>query len=274
MKFNTILLVSVATLCLVSCSDKKNLPVVADIAGNYSGYTLANCDYFSNTCTADETISVTGNNDGTAKVAFESDSWGIFTIPNAQMSENGGVYALTGNGQTQMGMGGNTSSYDCTFTAVINSKESAEMKFQVANVMGGLSIDFFTGEAPAHFMVAGTYKGYTDADCAYFQDHYTDDESLKISANKDGTLAIEFESLSWGVFNIASAKVSKDADSYTVAGEGSVAMGMGGSVNDYDCAVTGNINAAKDNYSISFNVPAVMGGLVVTLLPGTAPTTK
>ncbi|MDO4755563.1 MAG: hypothetical protein Q4A54_04405, partial [Parabacteroides sp.] len=88
------------------------------------------------------------NADGSAKVTFISESWGEFTIANAQMSANAGVYTLSGNGQTQMGMGGNISTYDCSYTAVIHSKENAQMQFKVPAVMGGLTLDFATGEAP------------------------------------------------------------------------------------------------------------------------------
>lgn len=274
MKFRTILLLSIAALCSVACSDDENLPTVADIAGTYDGYTLASCAYFQNTCTANERIVISENSDGSANVRFSSDSWGECTISNAQMNENGGVYTLSGSGQTQMGMGGNVSSYDCTYTAVIKSKEDSQMQFKVAGVMGGLTLDFKTGEAPAHLLLAGIYKGYTDADCAYFKDRYTNDESLKISANEDGTLAVAFESASWGTFNVATATITKNANDYTISGGGSVAMGMGESVNNYDFTMTGTINSAKDNYSISFHVPAVMGGLTVTLLTGTAPATE
>lgn len=83
-----------------------------------------------------------------------------------------------------MGMGGNVSSYDCTYTAVIHSREKAQMQFKVTGVMGGLTLDFTTGEAPADLLLAGTYKGYTDADCTYFQDRYTDDESLKVTGQR------------------------------------------------------------------------------------------
>lgn len=130
---------SVVALCSAACSDEKELPTVADIAGRYEGYTLAGCAYFQNTCTADETITVTENADGSARVTFTSGSWGEFTIPDAQMSENGGTYTLTGSGQTKMGMGGNVSSYDCTYTAEIDSREKAQMQFKVAGVMGGLT---------------------------------------------------------------------------------------------------------------------------------------
>lgn len=65
---------------------------------------------------------------------------------------NGGTYTLTGSGLTKMGMNGNVSSYDCTCTAVIESREKAQIQFKVPGVMGGLTIDFTTGEAPADLL--------------------------------------------------------------------------------------------------------------------------
>ncbi len=273
MKLKTILAMSAAALCLSACSDDEKNPAVADIAGNYEGYTMAACAYFQDTCTADETVVVTENADGSARVVFTSDSWGEFTIPSAQMSETGGTYTLTGSGSTKMGMGANISSYDCTYTAVIDSREKAQMQFKVAGVMGGLTIDFATGEAPADLLLAGTYEGYTDASCAYFSGNYTDDESLKMTANGDGTLAVVFESATWGTFNVAKASISKNDAEYTFTGEGTVSMGMGSNVTEYAFTMTGTSDAAKEDYSIAFNVPAVMGGLTITLLPGNAPAT-
>ena len=262
---------SVVTLCTMACSENEKVARVADIAGNYEGYTIANCDYMQNLCYADKTISIAENTDGSANITFVSDSWGEFTIPNAQMSENGGIYTLSGNGQSEMGMGGNISTYDCSFIATINHPSDARMQFNVPGVMGGLTIDFVTGEAPSDLLLAGTYKGYSDADCTYFQDRYTDDESLKITANGDGTLSVVFESASWGTFNVESATISKEGNGYKFTGSGSVAMGMGESTSNYDFTLSGTSNVAKDIYSIAFNVPAVMGGLTVTLLSGSAP---
>lgn len=273
MKFKSILTMSIVAFCLVaSCSKKGEKPLtVADIAGSYHGYTLASCAYFQNTCTANETVVISDNMDGTAKITFSSNTYGEFTIANAQMSENAGVYTLVGNGQTQMGMGGNVSSYNCTYSAVINSKDNAQMRFSVPEVMGGLTLEFKTGEAPADLLLAGTYKGYTVANCSFFQNRYTNDESLKITANGDGTIAIKFESASWGTFEVTNATISKRGDDYSFTGNGSVAMGMGGSTSNYDFTMNGTSNAAKDSYSITFDVPAVMGGLTIKLLPGKAP---
>ena len=273
MKTQSILVLS-AIFCLMACDKAEETQTVTDVAGSYEGYTLASCAYFQNTCSAGETITVTANNDGSAHVAFSSASWGEFTITNAQMSVDGSNAILSGSGQTQMGMGGNVSSYDCTFTAEIQSKEKARMQFKVPAVMGGLTLDFATGEAPAELLLAGSYKGYTDADCRYFQDRYTNDESVILTANDDGTVKVVFESASWGTFTVTSATITQEGGVYAFSGEGSVAMGMGGSTSNYDFTLSGSTNAAKDTFSIAFTVPAVMGGLTITLLPGSAPSVE
>ncbi|WP_300738983.1 calycin-like domain-containing protein [uncultured Alistipes sp.] len=274
MKIKTILVLAVAAFCSMSCDKKTNDPKGVDFAGSYKGYTLANCNYFQNMISADETVVITENTDGTATVSFTSATWGTFTITDAQASISGNVCSLSGSGQTQMGMGGNTSTYDCTFTAEIKSQSDARMKFEIPAVMGGMTLTFQTGDAPADLLLAGAYKGYTDADCSYFQDRYTDDENVKLTANGDGTLKVVFESASWGTFTVESATATKEGEEYVFTGSGSVAMGMGGSTSNYDFTLSGRSNAAKDDFSIAFNVPAVMGGLTITLLPGTAPTTE
>ncbi len=145
MKVKTILIVSAAALFSLACNNDKETLSVISIAGNYHGYTLANCDYFKNTYNAHETITIVENTNGTAKVTFNSNSWGQFTIPNAQIDENAGIYTLTGKGQTLMGMNGENSSYECDYTAVINSKDNAQMQFKVPAVMGGLTVTFLPG---------------------------------------------------------------------------------------------------------------------------------
>lgn len=140
-----------AVLFLAACDDEKK-PSVADIEGNYNGYTLASCAYFKNNCTEDETVTIQENEDGTAKVTLASKSWGTLEAGNAALTVTGDIYLLSGNAKAQMGMGGNVSEYDCTFTCQITPSESAEMRFSVPGVMGGLTIDFITGEAPAEYL--------------------------------------------------------------------------------------------------------------------------
>ena len=275
MKIKSIfMMLSVAAL-MMGCDKDENGSKTVDFAGSYNGYTLANCNYFQNRISPDETVVITKNTDGSASVSFTSAMWGTFTITDAQASISGNVCSLSGSGQTQMGMGGSTSTYKCTFTAEIKSQTDARMEFSIPAVMGGMTLTFQTGDAPADLLLAGTYEGYTDADCAMFQDRYTDGESVKLTANGDGSVKVVFESALWGTFTVESATATKEGEEYVFTGRGSVAMGMGGGpTTDYDFTVSGSTNAAKDDYSIVFKVPAVMGGLTVTLLPGPAPTTE
>lgn len=274
MKIKSVLMMLSAAIFMMACDKDENGSKTVDFAGSYNGYTLASCNYFQNMISADETVVLTKNTDGTASVSFTSATWGEFTITDAQATVNGDLCTLSGSGQTQMGMNGNTSTYDCTFTAEIRSQDDARMEFRIPAVMGGMTLTFQTGDAPADLLLAGTYEGYTDADCSYFQNRYTDGERVKLTANGDGSVKVVFESASWGTFTVESATVTREGGEYLFTGSGSVAMGMGDSTSNYDFTLSGRTNAAKDDFSIAFNVPAVMGGLTVTLLPGTAPTTE
>lgn len=274
MKIKSVLMMLSAAVFMMACDKDENGSKTVDFAGSYNGYTLASCNYFQNMISADETVVLTKNTDGTASVSFTSATWGEFTITDAQASVSGDLCTLSGSGQTQMGMGGSTLAYDCTFTAEIKSQTDARMEFSIPAVMGGMTLTFQTGDAPADLLLAGTYEGYTDADCSYFQNRYTDGERVKLTANGDGSVKVVFESASWGTFTVESATATKEGEEYVFTGSGSVAMGMGESTSNYDFTLSGRSNAAKDDFSIAFNVPAVMGGLTITLLPGTAPTTE
>ncbi|WP_417015913.1 calycin-like domain-containing protein [Alistipes sp.] len=274
MKIKSVLMMLSVASIMMACDKEDSGSKTVDFAGSYKGYTLASCNYFQNMISADETVVLTKNTDGTASVSFTSATWGEFTITDVQASVNGDLCTLSGSGQTQMGMNGNTSTYDCTFTAEIRSQDDARMEFRIPAVMGGMTLTFQTGGAPADLLLAGTYEGYTDADCSYFQNRYTDGKRVKLTANGDGSVKVVFESASWGTFTVESATVTREGGEYLFTGSGSVAMGMGDSTSNYDFTLSGRTNAAKDDFSIAFNVPAVMGGLTVTLLPGTAPTTE
>ena len=274
MKIKSVLMMLSVASIMMACDKEDSGSKTVDFAGNYDGYTLASCNYFQNMISPDETVVITKNTDGSASVSFTSATWGTFTITDAQASISGNVCSLSGSGQTQMGMGGSTSAYDCTFTAEIKSQTDARMEFSIPAVMGGMTLTFQTGDAPADLLLAGTYEGYTDADCAMFQDRYTDGESVKLTANGDGSVKVVFESASWGTFTVESATATKEGEEYVFTGSGSVAMGMGGSTSNYDFTLSGRTNAAKDDFSIALNVPAVRGGLTIPLLPGTAPATE
>lgn len=119
-----------AAVFMMACDKDENGSKTVDFAGNYDGYTLASCNYFQNMISPDETVVITKNTDGSASVSFTSATWGTFTITDAQASISGNVCSLSGSGQTQMGMGGSTSAYDCTFTAEIKSQPMPGWSFR------------------------------------------------------------------------------------------------------------------------------------------------
>ena len=194
MKIKSTLAMIFVALFMASCDKEGNDPKVLDFSGSYEGYTLASSSYFQNMVSAGEIISIAENPDGTASVSFTSATWGEFTIADAQANMSGSLCTLAGSGQARMGMGGNTSSYECSFTAEIKSQSEARMTFEIPAVMGGMKIEFTTGNAPADLLLAGTYAGYTDADCLYFQDRYTDggehDADGKRRRNRQGRIRV------------------------------------------------------------------------------------
>ena len=279
MNIRFILIMAIATMCTVACKKgetddpKTDEPKTINISGNYSGYMVANCKYFKDKYSANETIVISNNNDGTVNIALDSKIWGVINISNAQVNEKMGTCSITGNGTANMGMGEKKSSYKCTCKAVVYTKEKAEAEFLIPDVMGGLTIKFKTGEAKADLLLADTYFGYTDANCSFFQHFYTDNEKLVATAKGDGTLSIFFDSATWGKFEVSSAAIAKKDDKeYTFYGVGEVAMSMMGAMAGmYGFEMLGTVSATKENYSIYIKVPAVMGGLTIVLLPGKAP---
>lgn len=144
------LMMAMFAISAVSCSDDE--PVVKpaeEVAASYSGYTIANCQYFTDMITADQTVTIEAKSDDTVDVSYTSDTWGEFTITGAKVTVSNNVYTISGNGVTVMGMGGNVKEYDCTFVGTVQSgKTSPEFVFTVPAVMGGMTIEFLEGEAP------------------------------------------------------------------------------------------------------------------------------
>ena len=75
MKIKSILMMLLAASIMMACDKKENGSKTVDFAGSYNGYTLASCNYFQNMLSADETVSIIKNTDGTASVSFTSAMW-------------------------------------------------------------------------------------------------------------------------------------------------------------------------------------------------------
>lgn len=122
--------------------------------------------------------------------------------------------------------------------------------------------------------ISGQYTGYTNATSAYFKDRYTDNESVNMIPREGGTLTLTYESATWGTFRVEKVSVVKQGSEFLLSGEGRVALGMGDTKTEYDFTVKGSVAEGKTKYQITFAVPAVMGGLTITLQPGKAPQTE
>ena len=270
---------TIAAICAIACKKgttedpKTDEPKTFNISGKYNGYLVASCKYFKDKCTANETIVISNNSDGTVNITLDSKVWGAIKINNAQVNEKLGTCSITGNGTAQMGMGEKKSSYKCTCKAVVHTKEKTEAEFIIPDVMGGLTIKFKTGEVKAELLLADTYFGYTDANCSFFQHYYTNDEKLIATSKGNGILSIFFESQTWGKFEVQKATIEKkNNNEYTFYGVGEVIMSMMGAMaGSYEFEMLGTVSATKDKYMIAIRVPAVMGGLTITLQPGNAP---
>ncbi|MBQ7941705.1 MAG: hypothetical protein IJ328_04780 [Muribaculaceae bacterium] len=273
------LMMALFALSAVSCSDEKDEPAekpAEKVAGIYDGYTLASCNYFSNSVTAKEQVKIAATGDATVNITFTSDTWGTFTISDATVTIDADSYSIKGDGITKMGHQGVEKEYDCSFEGVVQvSSSSAVFTFSVPSVMGGLTIEFIKGEIPADLVVAGTYSGYSKAVAQYFPDGmYTDDQVIAVESNGDGTYKVDYVSDTWGTFTIAKASLVVENDLYTLTGVGVTKMGMNGTTNDYECELTAVIDIFKEDPKFTFSVPAVMGGLTIEFSTGDMPVTE
>lgn len=128
-------------------------------------------------------------------------------------------------------------------------------------------------DTPMNEVVAGKYEGYTKAVFAYMpQGQYAANQAILVTANDDGTCHISYTSDSFGTFTIDNATVKTESGNYVIEGKGITLMGMAGKEpTEYQCTLTGNIDAAKEAPSFVFTIPAVMGGLTVTFAKGDVP---
>lgn len=279
MKLKNLLAMTAIALLTASCSDDDNnenesINPAVNIAGTYAGYSEAAFQYTDTPLvSADESLTIQTDADNTtATITYTSSSFGEFTISGTKVTYANGTYTLSGEGSTMMGMSGNVSEYECTLKGTLNeAKNEGAFTFNVPAVMGGMNITFILGEVPVSKLLAGSYEGWTEASCAYFEGMQATDQTLSLTANADDTFTLAYTSDSWGEFSFESLSVTSANGIYTLSGKGVTMMGMDGNISEYPCTVTGSIDANKENVSFTFTVPGVMGGLTITFTQGEAP---
>lgn len=118
------------------------------LPGNYSGYTSMSSPLFGGqeyVMVANETLSITANEDGTVNVTLSNG-----TISNATVTVENGVYTLAGRGTLSLSMSGPASPYSCEMTGTIDAaKENVEINFNFPDVMRGSDLIFRNGTAPS-----------------------------------------------------------------------------------------------------------------------------
>lgn len=274
LKLTGILMLMLTVLTTSSCSnDDDNTPKWESLAGEYTGWTSGQFKYSSTPLATDNEKLTLAVADGKMSLQLVSNQWGTATVNDVTVIEQGSDYKLSGTGSATLGMAGSQAKqYDCTMEGTISKdKKTVSVTLTYPAVMGGTTVAFTLGDAPVAELVAGSYSGWTNGDCAYFKGQTQNGENLAISANDDGTVDVKLTSQKWGETTIQSVKAEKTANGFTLAGTGKFAMSMGGNKNEYDCNLTGTLSADKETYSIAFNLPAVMGGLTITFAQGEAP---
>ena len=131
----------------VITSTLGEMPIVAAVAGKYTGGTYANFAYYKQYgAAADQTVTITANEGyETATLTHTSATWGTFTFSAVSVVANAdGSYTLTGEGTCAMPSMSDPSKvtdYGCDLTATITDGVLvAEMK--VPAVMGGTTLFF------------------------------------------------------------------------------------------------------------------------------------
>ncbi len=267
----SIVLGGMGTVTVTSASGYA--PATLFLPDTYAGYTSAVFAYSSTPMvTADETVSVTANENGTVNVVLASSTWGESTISNIAVEVKDGVYTLKGEGTAAMSMGGGTpKEYPCTLEGTVSGdKEDVEMAFTLS-IMGGTTITFHQGDAPAAALLAGSYKGYTSAVFAYSPTPMvTADETMSVTANEDGTLNVILDSSAWGKSTISNVSAVKENGVYTLKGEGVSVMSMGGGTpKEYPCTLEGTVSGDKEDVEMAFTL-SIMGGTTITFRQGDA----
>lgn len=184
---------------LVITFTNGDAPANKAVADKYTGYTVANFQYTTIPMTNNaQTVTIAANTDATAKLTYTSNTWGVFTIETATVILKDGSYAIEGTGTTVMGMeGAEKKSYPCTVAGTISKdKKTVALTFTVPSVMGGLTIAFKEGDAPANMVVAASYSGTMDMSVNNASLGVIADSKVTIKTQDDGKVQVTLSKFS------------------------------------------------------------------------------
>lgn len=264
MKLRNLGLVIVAALMFVACEKEEGTTVSAskEVAGSYTGYSLAKFQYSPQPMVTDgETVVLQETADGTVSVSYTSSKWGEFSVPAAKASGSDGIYVVMGEGTVVMGMSEDSKKeYLCSLNGTVNKTDGKSgFVFSVPAVMGGLNIEFYTGDMPSAYALAGTYNGVLKMEVGGKEVGSVDDSQFTIE-NTDGKIALTLKGFGFGGMQLEDIKVSdveaqKENESYKIS---SAIDTTSGSIK-----VTGKLEGTIDNEGNA--------SVVFTMKPGAMP---
>lgn len=242
-------LMIIAAFMFAACEKEEGTTTVnaaKEVAGSYTGYSLAKFQYSPQPMVTDsETVMLKENSDGTVSVSYTSSKCGEFTVPAAKASGSDGIYVVMGEGTVVMGMSEDSKKeYQCSLNGTVNKTDGKSgFVFSVPAVMGGLNIEFYTGDMPSAYALAGTYNGVLKMEVGGKEVGSVDDSQFTIE-NTDGKIALTLKGFGFGGMQLEDIKVSdveaqKENESYKIS---SAIDTTSGSIK-----VTGKLEGTIDN---------------------------
>ena len=181
----------------VSCGDDNDINLAKEIAGTYNGYSVGECDMFSDYLLGDQSsATITGNEDGSINLVYKS-----------------------GSGEVVMSMGSGTgSSYNYTLEGSVNESKVLTLKTNVdiPTPIGEMEIVFMQGETPITYNIAATYQYNSSLSISVGDTSYgtTDECKAVIKRVSDTTVDITLS----GFANLSGAGGHMSLGNFTISG--------------------------------------------------------
>ena len=180
----------------VSCGDDNDINLAKEIAGTYNGYSVGECDMFSD------------------YLVYKSGS-GDFRLNNLKLSSK----SFSGSGEVVMSMGSGTgSSYNYTLEGSVNESKVLTLKTNVdiPTPMGEMEIVFMQGETPITYNIAATYQYNSSLSISVGDTSYgtTDECKAVIKRVSDTTVDITLS----GFANLSGAGGHMSLGNFTISG--------------------------------------------------------
>lgn len=187
--------------CAMGCSDdEKSINLAQEAAGSYNGYTSARFAYSATPIvTPKETLTIADKGDSKADVTLTSSTWGVFRLTDVPVSAAGNGYAMKGSGTVSLLSGHGAGTYDFTLEGTVEAGRKNPVFVASLSIMGGTTITFQEGDAPACAVVAGSYGGSLSVSVAGEAQGDPVESTVSVAASEDGTSA----TVTLGSFSIA-----------------------------------------------------------------------